>query len=154
MQLIILYVCTIRRVTEGTWRACLHGAMEHGVDMHEPAVTQTVCWHSTEQYCDRDTRLGLRLRATRKTCQAHKLSLSEGFLRLYEELWSHGFSAFSLAHAVSSWWRITGSSVQVFLRSSLGVFLCVYISDTRFQLPEAKSLSLLKMSLKYSRSID
>lgn len=94
MQLIILYICTIQRVTEGTWGACLHDAMEHGVDMPELVVTQSVCWHSTELYGARDTRLGLRLRATRKAYQAHKLCLSEGLVRRYEELWSHGFSAF------------------------------------------------------------
>lgn len=152
-------LCTIQRVTEGTWRACLNDAIEHGVDMPELAVTQAVCWHSTELYGARDTSLGLHLRATRKLRQAHKLCLSEGFVRHCEELRSHGFSAFSFrAHAVSSWWKITGSSVQVFLRNSLWVFLpvcvCIYqISDFSNQKLNP-SLSLLKISLKYPRSTD
>ena len=95
MQLIILYICTTQRITEGTRRACLHDAVEHGVDMRELVVTQAVCWHSTEVYGARDTCLGLRLRATRKPRQAHKLCLSEGFVRPSEELWSRAFSAFS-----------------------------------------------------------
>lgn len=69
--------------------------MEHGVDMPELAVTQALCCASTELYGTRDICLGLRLRSTRKPCQALKLCLLEGFVRLYEELWSHGHFLFN-----------------------------------------------------------
>lgn len=60
--------------------------MEHGVDMPELAVTQAVCWRSTELNSAGDTSLGLCLRAIRMLCRGHKLCLSEGTIRLYEEL--------------------------------------------------------------------
>lgn len=116
MQQIMLYICTVQRVTGGTWRVSLHEAVELCGDMSEQVLIQAVCWHSPDMHRTRNSHL----RVTKKPRQAHKLCLR----RICYTLW----------RAVESWFFCFQLSSCCFqLVKKLQAAQCRCLSGTPFE---------------------